>query len=199
MTGARVRKRPWLWGKAEMLSGLTALAQQQQEQRQRQQQQQGRLQQQATNAATSAPEGDVSRSLEGSSAAGAAACAEHSDAGRVGCTSVLGSVGSSVDDSDADSGDERNGREPDSDVEGSTSSSNSNSSGAATADKLSSGGSGGNDTGSTAIPKENFIAVEAQLQLLGSAHVGFSSLPVPGHAVSVVGARPFSKVRRLPG
>ncbi|GAX82597.1 hypothetical protein CEUSTIGMA_g10023.t1 [Chlamydomonas eustigma] len=39
-----------------------------------------------------------------------------------------------------------------------------------------------------------FRAVEAQLQMLGSCHVGFSSLPVAGKGLSIVGGRPFAKV-----
>eukprot|EP00955_Chlamydomonas_euryale_P107170 365747-Chlamydomonas_euryale.AAC.47 len=44
-----------------------------------------------------------------------------------------------------------------------------------------------------ALPPSAFVGVNAQLEMLGSAHVGFSSTWVPGSDVAVVGGRPFSK------
>jgi hypothetical protein len=40
--------------------------------------------------------------------------------------------------------------------------------------------------------------VRQQLDLLGPSHVGYGALPVPGKAVSVVGARPFTKASAAP-
>ena len=46
----------------------------------------------------------------------------------------------------------------------------------------------------SARPTNSFYrSVEAQLQILGPSHVGFSSLSVPEYPISVVGARPFAK------
>jgi hypothetical protein len=47
-----------------------------------------------------------------------------------------------------------------------------------------------------ALSPASFAGVEAQIQILGEAHVGFGSLPVPRHpGLSILGARPFAKVR----
>lgn len=37
--------------------------------------------------------------------------------------------------------------------------------------------------------------VSLQMSLLGSSHIGYGSMRVPGKDLAIVGARPFSKVR----
>jgi hypothetical protein len=59
-------------------------------------------------------------------------------------------------------------------------------------------GTGSTEAGHRIVERKvvdaRFRAVEAQLQMLGTCHVGFSSLPVDGKGLSIVGARPFAKV-----
>ena len=47
---------------------------------------------------------------------------------------------------------------------------------------------------SSGRPTNGFYrSVEAQMAMLGRSHVGFSSLPVPGRPLAIVGGRPFAK------
>ena len=47
---------------------------------------------------------------------------------------------------------------------------------------------------SSGRPTNGFYrSVEAQMAMLGRSHVGFSSLPVPGQPLAIVGGRPFAK------
>lgn len=48
----------------------------------------------------------------------------------------------------------------------------------------------------TLDPTKPMDAVNAQLDILGDDHIGFSSKVVPDKSVTVVGARPFAGVSR---
>lgn len=140
---AKPRKKPWSWGRAEMLNGLEH--------------------QQIQQAAFG--------SLSGAKQQSEASASVQQDA------TAEATVDSSRDESFDVS------REPDSSSEAEIASTST-----ATAGHTSTSSLGGK-----ALSMSSFCAVEAQIKLLGAAHVGFSSLPVSGHPISILGARPFAK------